>query len=96
VHIDLCGPLPSASFYGCKYLLTFIDDFFICTWVCFLKQKSEFFNIFLAYKTLVEKQFGQQLQRLRTYDGGEYVNNKFIGYCTAQGIYMHHIVPHTP
>ena len=56
----------------------------------------EFLYMFLAYKTLVEKQFGQQLQRLRTYDGGEYVNNKFIGYYIAQGIYMHHIVPHTP
>jgi hypothetical protein len=33
VHSDLCGPLSSPSFYGCKYLLNFIDDFSICTWV---------------------------------------------------------------
>jgi hypothetical protein len=27
VHSDLCGPLSSPSFCGCKYLLTFIDEF---------------------------------------------------------------------
>jgi transposase InsO family protein len=50
----------------------------------------------LAYKALVEKQYGHQLQRLRTNNGGEYVNNKFTSYYTAQGIQMQHIVPYTP
>jgi hypothetical protein len=27
VHSDLCGPLSSPSFSGCKYFLTFIGDF---------------------------------------------------------------------
>lgn len=26
VHSDLCGPMSSTSFSGCKYFLTFIDD----------------------------------------------------------------------
>ena len=34
VHSDLCGPLPSASFSGFKYFLTFIDDYSRCTWCC--------------------------------------------------------------
>jgi hypothetical protein len=96
VHSDLCGPLSSPSFSGCKYFLTFIDDFSRCTWVYFLKLKSEVFDKFLAYKALVEKQSGHQLQRLRTNNGGEYVNNNFTSYCTAQGIQMQHIVPYTP
>jgi hypothetical protein len=50
----------------------------------------------LAYKTLVEKQFGHQIQRLTTYNGGEYVNNNFTSYFTTQGIQMQHIVPYTP
>lgn len=37
---------------------------------------SEIFDMILAYKTFVEKQYGQ-LQKLRTNNGGEYVNNKF-------------------
>jgi len=55
VHSDLCGPLPVVSFSGCKYFLTFIDDFSRRTWVYFLKPKSEVFNIFLAFKAFVEK-----------------------------------------
>jgi hypothetical protein len=68
-------------FLGCKYFLTFIDDFFRSTWVYFLKLGSEFFDKFLAYKALVEKQSGHQIQRLRTDNGGEYVNNNFTSYC---------------
>jgi transposase InsO family protein len=96
VHSDLCGPLSSPSFSGCKYFLTFIDDFSRRTWVYFLKLKSEVFDKFLAYKALVEKKSGHQIQRLRTDNGGEYVNNNFTNYCTTQGIQMQHIVPYTP
>jgi hypothetical protein len=55
-HSDLFGPLSNPSFSGCKYFLTFIDDFSRHTWVYFLKLKSEVFDNFLAYKALVEKQ----------------------------------------
>jgi hypothetical protein len=96
VHSDLCGPLSSPSFSGCKYFLTFIDDFSRRSWVYFLKLKSKFFDKFLAYKALVEKQLGHQIQRLRTYNGCEYVNNNFTSYDTTQGIQMQHIVPYTP
>jgi hypothetical protein len=77
VHSDLFGPLSSPYFSRCKYFLTFIDYFSRRTWVYFLKLKSENFDKFLAYKDLVEKQLGHQIQRLRTNNGGEYVNNNF-------------------
>jgi transposase InsO family protein len=96
VHSDLCGLVSSPSFSRCKYFLNFIDDFSKCTWVYFLKLNSEVFDKFLAYKALVEKQSGHQLQRLRTNNGGEYVNNNFTSYYTTQGIQMQHIVPYTP
>jgi transposase InsO family protein len=96
VHSDLCGPLSSPSFSRCKHFLNFIDDFSRHTWVYFLKLKSKVFDKFLAYNALVEKQFGHQIQRLITYNGGEYVNNNFTSYYTTQGIQMQHIVPYTP
>jgi hypothetical protein len=96
VHSDLCGPFSSPSFSGCKYLLNFIDDFSRDTCIYFLKLKSEVFDKFLAYKALVEKQSGHQIQNLRTDNGGEYVNNNFTIYCTTQGIQMQHIVPYAP
>jgi hypothetical protein len=96
VHSDLCGPLYSPSFSGCMYFLTFIDYFSRRTWVYFLKLKIKVFDKFLAYKTLVEKKSRHQIQKLRTYNGGEYVNNNFTSYCTTQGIQMQHTVPYTP
>ena len=93
VHNDLCGSLPTISFFGFKYFLTFIDDYSRCTWVYFLKFKSEVFDMFLAYKALVEKQFGQHILKLRFDNGGEYVN---ITFCTKQGIQMQHIVLYKP
>jgi len=77
IHNYLCSPLSSPSFSGCKYFLTFINDFSICTYVYFLKLKSKVFDKFFPYKALVEKQSRHQLQRLRTNNGGEYVNNNF-------------------
>jgi hypothetical protein len=50
----------------------------------------------LAYKALVEKQSKHQIQRLRKYNGGEYVKNNSTSYCTTQGIQMKHTVPYTP
>jgi hypothetical protein len=64
--------------------------------VCFLKLKNEVFDKFLAYKTLVEKQSGHQIQKLRTYNRDEYVKNNFTRYCTTQGIQMQHTVPYRP
>eukprot|EP00253_Pinus_taeda_P019127 PITA_19127 len=96
VHSYSCGPLPVVSFSGYKYFLTFIDDFSRHTWVYFLKLKIEVFNMFLAFKAFVEKQSGHQILKLRSDNGREYVNNKFINFCTENGIQMQHTVPCTP
>jgi hypothetical protein len=52
VQSDLCGPLSSPSFFGCKYLLTFIDDFSRRTWIYFLKLKSKFLTSFWPTRPL--------------------------------------------
>jgi transposase InsO family protein len=52
--------------------------------------------MFLVYRALIEKRFGPQLHRLRTDNGGEYVNKKFTTYCTTNNIQMQHNIPYTP
>ena len=52
--------------------------------------------MFLAFKAFVEKQFGHQILKLRSDNGGEYVNNKFINFCIEHGIQLQHTVPYTP
>jgi transposase InsO family protein len=68
----------------------------MCTWIYFLKLKSEVFDMFLTYRAFVEKQSRHQLKKLITYNGGKYVNNKFSTHCIPQGILMPHNVPYTP
>ena len=77
LHSDFCGPLPSTSFSGFKYFLTFIDDYSTHTWVYILKLKRKVFELFLAYKALVEKHSGHRIIKLRSDNEGEYVNKKF-------------------
>ena len=60
------------------------------------KLKREVFDMFLAYKALVEKQSGQHILMLKSDNGGEYVNNKFITFCIEQVIQMQHTDPYTP
>lgn len=57
IHSDSCDPLSFSSFSTFKYFLTFIGDLCMHTRIYFLKLKSENFDMFLAYKFLVEKQY---------------------------------------
>lgn len=54
------------------------------------------FDMFLAYKILVKKQFVHQILKLRFDNGEEYVNNKITAFYTKHGIQMQHIVLYTP
>ena len=51
---------------------------------------------FWPSKPLLKKQSGHQIRKLRTDNGGEYVKNTFINFCTENGIQMQHTVPYTP
>ena len=50
----------------------------------------------LTYKALAKTQSSHQILKLRSDNGGEYVNNKFTTFCSAQGIQQQHTVPYTP
>ncbi|KAH9315747.1 hypothetical protein KI387_024374, partial [Taxus chinensis] len=48
------------------------------------------------FKALAEKQAERSIKVLRTNNGGEYVNNRFMDFCTSKGIYLHHTVAYSP
>ena len=80
VHFDICGPMQTMPIGGCKYFLTFIDDYSRKTWVYFLKHKSDAFSCFQQFKALVENQSVHRIKILRTDKGGEYVSNEFLNF----------------
>jgi len=86
IHIDLCGPIRTQSLGNAKYFMLLID---ICnrkTWVYFLKEKSEVFKIFIEFKAMVENESGYRIQRLRSYNRGEFTSNEFKEFCKKNGI----------
>ena len=96
VHTDVCGPMRTSSLDNSKYFILFIDDYSRMTWVYFLKEKSEVFNIFNKFKSHVEKESGCKIKCLRSDNGTEYTSSKFKAFCEVEGIHRQMTVPYTP
>ena len=92
IHSDLWGPSPVESHGGCRYFVTFIDDYSRKVWVYFLKSKDEVFGRFKEWKTMVEKRTGKQVKTLRTDNGLEFCNAQFDNFCKKEGIVRHHTI----
>ena len=55
IHTDVCGPMQTMSIGGARYFLIFVDDRSKFTWVYFIRRKSDVFEYFKEFKTMVEK-----------------------------------------
>ncbi|KAE8683276.1 TMV resistance protein N-like [Hibiscus syriacus] len=66
IHTDVCGPIKPSSLGNNNYFLLFIDDFSRKTWVYFLKQKSEVFEVFKKFKAAVERESGRKIKAMRS------------------------------
>jgi hypothetical protein len=96
VHTDLCRPMQTPFLNGCVYFMTFIDDFSMKTWLYLLKQKSEAFDVFKRFKSMVENESGQTINIYRSDRGGEYKLNEFIEFCDIHGIKRKLTARYTP
>jgi len=98
IHLDLCGPMSSASLTGYEYYVTFIDDFSRKTWIYFLRSKrsEKVLLRFQEFKALVENQTGKKIKVLQSDNGGEYTSHAFNEYCQQEGIKRQLTVPYTP
>ena len=76
IHTNVCGPIKPSSFGMNNYFILFIDDFSRKTWVYFLKEKSEVFEIFKKFKVHVEKKSGLKIKSI----GGEFMSKEFLKY----------------
>ena len=55
IHTDAYGPMQTRSLGGASYFLIFVDDRYRYTWVYFIRRKSDVFEYFKEFKTLIEK-----------------------------------------
>jgi hypothetical protein len=87
VHTDLWGPSQTESLGGCKYYISFTDDYTHETTVHFLKAKSEALVAFKQYTAHLSTQHeGIHILKLRSDCGGKYISTDFDQHLTAAGI----------
>ena len=96
LHADLCGPIAPSTIANNKYIFVIIDDFSRYMWSILMKEKSDAFSRFKAFKELVEKDLNTKITTLRTDRGGEFTSLEFKDFCDNNGIKRHLTAPYTP
>ena len=81
---------------GYSYFITFIDDLSRFGYVYLMKHKSEAFDKFKEYQSMVEKQTRKSIKIFRSDRGGEYLSNKFLDHLKAKKIISEWTPPYTP
>ena len=92
VHTDLAGPFSVQSLGGKLYYMTLIDDATRYAHIYFLREKSEAVKYLKEFCELIHTRTGRYPRIIRSDRGGKYVNNKWIEYCTSNGI-EHQVTP---
>ena len=82
----MCGPITPESFSGKRYFISFVDDFSRKTWVYFLKEKSEVFEMFKKFRVMVEKETNKHIKAVWSDRGGEFTSTEFMEYCEEHDI----------
>jgi hypothetical protein len=72
VHTDVWGPAQVSSLHGSLHYVTFNYDATKNVWIYFLKQKSDVFEPFKKWRSLVENEICKRLKYLRYDNGGQY------------------------
>jgi len=91
VFSDVWGPAPT-SIGRHSYYVSFIDDFSKFTWIYLLRYKSEVFQCFRDFQSMVERQYNHKILAVQSDWGGEYQSlNSFF---KRLGIAHHVSCPH--
>ena len=85
VHSDVWGPSPVSTKVGARYYVSFTDDHTRYCWIYLMKHRSEFFDVYKAFRALVKTQHSAVIKCFRCDMGGEYTSNKFCELLALDG-----------
>ena len=94
VDCDLAGPIEPVAKDGFKYALSFVDDFSGTNMVYFLRQKSN--AVEATEKFLADAAPYGKVRRLRSDNGGEFMNYRFKSLLRKRGIKHETSAPYSP
>ena len=86
LHVDLCGPMETASKSGARYGMPLVEDKEGLIIGHVLKKKSDAEENIRHTILWMEKQFNINVKILRADRGGEFVSNNFKNWCLEKGI----------
>ncbi|KAK2449666.1 hypothetical protein QL285_008838 [Trifolium repens] len=72
LQMDLMGPMQVESLNGKRYVLVCVDDYSRYTWVRFIREKSDAFDVFKELCYLIQKGQGSEVIRIRSDHGKEF------------------------
>ncbi|PNX96335.1 gag-pol polyprotein, partial [Trifolium pratense] len=86
LHMDLMGPMQTESLGGKRYAFVMVDDFSRFTWIDFLREQSDSFEIFRNLCLQLQREKEVVIVRIRSDHGKEFENAKFFDFCASEGI----------
>lgn len=92
IHCNLAGPFPVPSTGGFHYSMVLIDDATRRNWIILLKFKSQAFDAFKQFHSMICNQTSFKIAIFKTDCGGEFTSNTFTTYLNEHGI-VHEMGP---
>lgn len=86
LHMDLMGPFEVESLGGKRYCFVIVEDFFRYTWVRFLQERSETFDVCHDLHAIISNTFNASICHIRADHGGEFKSHMFADFCKKLGI----------
>ncbi|XP_073019471.1 uncharacterized protein [Primulina eburnea] len=96
LHMDLMSPMEVESFGGKKYSLVCVDDFSRFSWISFIREKSDTFDVFKQLIVRITNFQILKVRRKKTEHGKEFENSSFSSFCDKKGISHEFSAPKTP
>jgi histone deacetylase 1/2 len=93
IYSDVWGPAPVLSTIGARYYISFLDDATKYLWLFPLKLKSDAYQTFIYFQTVIERQFNTKIKALQSDWGGEF--RSLHKYLHSQGINHRITCPYT-
>ena len=86
LHMDLMGPMQVESLGGKRYAYVVVDDFSRFTWINFIREKSDVFDVFKELCKRLQREKEGCIVRIISDHGKEFENSKFDEFCSSEGI----------
>ncbi|GKF28149.1 retrovirus-related pol polyprotein from transposon TNT 1-94, partial [Tanacetum coccineum] len=96
LHMDLCGPMRTASINGKRYILVIVDDYSRFTWVRFLRTKDEAPEAIIKCIKNIQVRLNAIVRNVRTDNGTEFVNQTLREFYEIVGISNQTSISRTP